>query len=263
MSENNIPPTDESVKGRAFYRRFPNEVARDRRMSAESLVMVAYRATFASNKREFGLWEETLGGIVRGVEKDDGSLQRSGFGINVRRKAIADLIRLGYLKRPKNAKLPRTKDGHFRRAVDTLTLPFCEDGDGRVVKRDWFDGRFTIAELASLLFVRAGTGKGNQVYAREVAGRFGWSRPTAAEALASLCKRGLIDSTKSRKGDGTFSGVTYADTSLNPPTRPALLSMNRATASRAAARRAAVSRATDRRATVIRATYVTLPLTKG
>jgi hypothetical protein len=199
----NVPYTDEKVNSR-FCRRFPNAVVRDARLTPEALAMLAYRCTWVSDKAKFGLWEEKTAGLVRG----------RGFGINVRRRAIADAKRLGYLYRPKNASLGRTEDGHFRRAVDKLTLPSCEDNDGRVIKRSWFDGSLTLHELAAWLFIRAGTGKGARTHAREIAKRFGWSRRTTARALAGLLKRKLINEKKTRKADGTFNGLTYADVSL-------------------------------------------------
>jgi hypothetical protein len=207
MATINVPWTDERVNSRStpFCRRFPNAVVRDVRLTPEALAMLAYRSAWASDKAKFGLWEEKTAGLVRG----------RGFGINVRRRAIADAKRFGYLDRPKNASLGRTEDGRFRRAVDKLTLPPCEDHEGRIVKRSWFDGSLTLHELVAWLFIRAGTGKGARTHAREIAKRFGWSRRTTARALDGLLRRKFINEKRTRKADGTFAGVTYADVSLN------------------------------------------------
>jgi len=78
-----------------------------------------------------------------------------------------------------------------------------------VVKREWFAGKLRLPEIATFLFIRAGTGKGNKVYAREVAERFGWSRNVATAALNGLIEARLIDKLQMRDADGTMAGVTY------------------------------------------------------
>jgi hypothetical protein len=190
----------EKVSGAPFYRRFPNAVVRDQRIAAETLIVLAFRSTFADARGAYGLNERRLGRIVRG----------RGFGRNVIRRAIDQAKELGYLDRPDNAKAVRKPDGRFNFAVDHLTLPYCADDEGRVVMRDWFDGSLTLNEAAAFLYLRAGTGKGPRVYANEVALRFGWSRPMAAAALAGLLCLNRITRHQARRAAGVFAGVTYA-----------------------------------------------------
>jgi hypothetical protein len=186
----------------SFCHKFPSAVVRDARVSPACLALLAFRSTFADAKSSYGLWEDVLQAnpIVSG----------RGFGINKRREAIAEAKRLGYLERRHNAKLPRTSNGAFRRAVDRLVLP--KEGDGREVWRTWFDGSLTVDEIAALMFVRAGTPRGLRIYARELAARFGWSRPRASANLAALARRGLVLREQQRAKNGTMDGVTYRAT---------------------------------------------------
>jgi len=69
--------------------------------------------------------------------------------------------------------------------------------------RNWFDGSFSVKELAAFLFLRAGVGRASggyaEVFARELAQRFGWSRPTATKLVKALLSRGLLERSTSGK----------------------------------------------------------------
>jgi hypothetical protein len=71
-----------------------------------------------------------------------------------------------------------------------------------MVWRAWFDGTLSRDQMAALLYMRAGTGKGPAVYARELEQRFGWSAPTALAVLRALRRRGIVEMRRS-------GGVTY------------------------------------------------------
>jgi hypothetical protein len=184
---------------RAFCLRFPNSVARDTRLSETSVVILGYRATFADDRSGYGLNETNLRGIVRG----------KGFGRNVIERGIAESRAAGYLRRWQGG---RKSDGTFSYAVDAVDLPpaGATGKARRIVLRSWFNGSLTLKEMAALIYMRAGTGKGPRMYARELAVRFGWSRPTAAKVIEGLRAKALITQTQGRRPDGTLDGVTYA-----------------------------------------------------
>ena len=179
---------------RSFCKRFPNSVASDPKLTASALVILAYRSTYTGS---YGTNEKHLAGIAR----------RSGWGRNVRRGGISLSKQLGYLSRPHNSKLPRVWENgrkKFATAKDALNLPSCGDADGRMLRRTWFDGTATVNELAAVIFIRAhGT-----TYARELAERFDWSRPTAAKVINALLARGLLVRDV-RREHGKFRGTTY------------------------------------------------------
>jgi hypothetical protein len=177
------PQPVESIS-RAFRKSFPNSVARDPRVPAPLLVLLAYRSTIADEKSGFGLNEKTLkkAKIVR---------PDTGLGKNALRRAIALGKSLGYLQRQQNG---RTGRGRFKFATDSLNLPLCgySGNAGRHVRQEWFNGRLSVKEMAAYLFFRAGTGKGQTTFAKELAERFDWSRPTAAKAIKALRAFGLL-----------------------------------------------------------------------
>ncbi len=201
MSNPNIGGTDNTHEKtppapKQFCRRFPNEVTRDPRISAPTLVIIAYRATFIGS---YGLNEKALRGIV----------QAKGFGRDVIERSIAEAIQVGYLTRRQCGRKP---DGTFGYALDELCLPpaGATGYAGRFVARAWFTGILSVKELAALLFLRAGiAGRGRQVFARELAKRFNWSRPIANRIIAALLNRGFLEKRVRRNPDGTFRWTKY------------------------------------------------------
>jgi hypothetical protein len=184
------------------FGRLPNEWARDPETSAECLCILAYRTTFADDNGCFGLWQDALSARP---------ILASGFGRDVRERAIADAVRSGRLTRPRNVKLPRGPGQRFARAVDHLHLPpDLHMDNSRMVWRSWFDGTLSCNEMAALLYMHAGTVKGPGVYARELAARFDWSRPKAMAVLHALLGRGLIGVQRRTDVKGRVEGVTYA-----------------------------------------------------
>lgn len=171
------------------FANFPNEVARDKRVTPALLVLLTYRSTIASDVQSFGLNEIAL---VRSPVVKPGS----GLGKNSIRQAVSLAQKLGYLVR-RQAKIP-LPDGsiEFDRAVDKLTLPDCGASGyaGRHVKRMWFDGTLSRDAMASFLYLRAGARAeaGRWTFARVLADRFGWSRPKTAKVLAELTGLGLV-----------------------------------------------------------------------
>jgi hypothetical protein len=183
----------------AFCRRFPNKVARDCRLSEAGLVLAAFRATFVGN---YALNVTT----IRGITRD------KGLGRDVIERGIAENKKAGYLERWQGK---RKADGTFPFATEKLRLPECGFA-GCYVSRGWFNGSLSLKELAGLLYLRAGAGKGSaKVFARELGARFGWSRPTAAKVIKGLIKRQLLVPTTVRKADGTFASTTYVVPHLN------------------------------------------------
>ena len=81
--------------------------------------------------------------------------------------------------------------------------------NSRKVWRLWFTSVLSCKEMAALLFLRAGTGKGRRVYARELEERFGWSPPTVLMVLRGLRSRGIVVMERVRGANGRVDGVIY------------------------------------------------------
>lgn len=188
-------------RGQGAFCRLPNSVVRDKRVSEQTLVLIAYRSTIADDEKAYGLNEKALvkAKIVR---------SGTGLGINAIRSAIAEAKLLGYIERGQEG---RTGKGRFRLAVDRLTLPTCGKTGraGQIVRREWFDGQLSKKEMAAYLYLRAGAGRGPSMYARELAERFGWSRPTAAQILTRLVDLNLIEKEVARDCAGRLKSTTY------------------------------------------------------
>ena len=151
-------------------------------------------------RHQFGLWEDRL---------SRKPILVGGFGENVRARAIAEAVALGWLDRPHNSRLPRGPGYRFARPFDRLTLPECTPDNSRIVWRGWFDGTLSRDQMATLLYLRAGTGKGPSVYARELEDRFGWSPPTTLAVLRALRSRGVVVMQREHGARSRVKGVTY------------------------------------------------------
>ena len=175
--------------------RLPNSVVRDKRLSEVGLVLLAYRATFTDT---FTLNATALRRkpIVRG----------GGLGCNAIKRAIAEIVATGFLKRWQP---PSKGKRSFGRCVEKLSLPPCgATGTYRMVWRKWFDELLSLKEKAAYLYLLAATGKGRGTYARELASRFGWSRPTAAIVPKALIALGMVAKREARQS-GRIRGITY------------------------------------------------------
>jgi hypothetical protein len=124
------------------------------------------------------------------------------FGRDVIERGIASAIGRGYLQ-------PRSEDGTWGKAVDELVLPpaGASGNAGRIVQRSWFDGSLSVKEMAAILFLRAGTGKGSGVFARELAERFDWSRPTVNKVINALvlCRTFLVPAAGRKYGGSVWN----------------------------------------------------------
>jgi hypothetical protein len=168
--------------------RLPNSIAIDPRVSVENLLLLALRTTLI----DYALAIEGHNVLVRG----------GGLGRNVVKRANAEAVRLGLLIRDQAGGQPGSK---FAYAKERLTLPEPGKLGRRIVPRQWFDGTLDKQELAVLLYLRAA----GRVMCREVAARFGWSRPTAKGALDRLAHRGLVVVLPTRTATGAFAATFY------------------------------------------------------
>lgn len=175
---------------RGAFGRFPNSVARDRRVTPAVLVVLAYRSTFVG---AFALRPELLGRLVS-----------RGLGKNAAQHALRVAAQLGYLDRRQQ---PGPSPRVFGIVKEQLTFPPAES-DARIVWRAWFDGSLGVQQMAALLYVRAGAGKGPRVYRREVQERFGWSAPFTRAVLKSLRRRELLI-VRDPRARGKFQGAFY------------------------------------------------------
>lgn len=188
-----------------IFARLPNAVALDESLSADGLVYVAARLTWADQKGPF--------------RASDALLKQIGMGRERARKARAAGKACGYLLRYQPHNPARGEKAAV--AVERLTLPQIDGEHGyRLVWRSWFDPARRditsrpelpavdrIKALAALLFMKA---VGRPVFARELAKRFGWSRPTAAAVLAALGHAGVVERQEQRDARSRIAGVRYA-----------------------------------------------------
>jgi hypothetical protein len=188
------------VAGRnpAVFGKLPNCVIRNPEVDAGVLVILAYRSTFGDDERDYGLNPAVLKRIVK-----------SGLGRDCSERAIVKAQKLGYPSRSQPAPSRRAGKFYSKFAIDTLTLPPIGEDRFLLIERSVFDGSLTASELAALLYIRAGAGKGAGVYRREIEERFGWSDYLSGKVLNTLRERQLISRTSSRV-DGRFAGTTYS-----------------------------------------------------
>ena len=214
-NERGIQPQHAHAQSRAFGK-LPNSIVRNADVSPALLVIIGYRLTFTG---DYGLSEQQIcNGAVghRGSPIASRGLSRDAF-----RRAMREGLALGLLHRTQQAK-QGTRFGYAR---DRVILPY--GGGYKHVRRQWFDGRLSVGALAAYLFIRAGTGKGPFTYTREVAKRFGWSRPTAAAAIHELRHAGMVQRHERRNASGKFDGVCYDAVRLAPPPPSAAASSSR------------------------------------
>jgi hypothetical protein len=170
----------------------PDTVTRDPRVSPEMLVVIAYRCTIA------GDW------VLR--EVDLKRIVKRGLGEGVAGRAISGLKKIDLISRWQE---PGLRKGTFGKLREVLNLPTCSRADSPIVWRAWFDGTLTMEEMAALIYLRAGIGRGRQeTYARELVKRFRWSRPTATKIITALLERDLLEKVQ-RRDNGMFAGITY------------------------------------------------------
>lgn len=188
------------------YGKLPNSIARNPDVSPALLAIIGYRLTFTG---DYGLSEQQ---ICNGAVGHRGSpIASRGLSRDTFRRAVREGQALCLLERRQQAK-HGTRFGYAR---DRVILPY--DGGYKHVRRQWFDGRLSVSALAAYLFIRAGTGKGAFTYTREVAERFGWSRPTAAAAIDELRHAEMVQRHARRNASGKFDGVCYDAARLAPP----------------------------------------------
>jgi hypothetical protein len=206
------PPDQRDVGGRArdnfpdgIFARLPDAVALDETLVADGLVYVAARLTWADQKGAF--------------RASDALMKQMGMGRERARKARSAAKACGYLLRYQPHNPARGERAAV--AIEQLMLPRIEGEHGyRLVWRSWFDptrrditSRSSlppvdrIKAIAAILFINA---IGRPVFARELAKRFGWSRPTAAAVLTALGYAGVVERHERRDERGRISSVRYS-----------------------------------------------------
>src|SRR5262249_35304046 len=132
-------PTQKTTTG--AFSRFPNCVSRNATVTAEQLIVLAFRSTFVG---EFALKSEVISSkpsVGRaGIAK--------GFGRDRAERAIRGCIEGDWLDRKQ---LPGKQAGTFGPMSETLRLPEPTGQGFRHVRRSWFDGRRTVNALAALI----------------------------------------------------------------------------------------------------------------
>jgi hypothetical protein len=220
------------------FHRLPNALVRDEAIDAPTLVMLAERSTRADDRSQWGMAASDLRRICCG----------SGTGSGVGARSIRSAVEHGYLERHTRTRpytdheIARTTphkvgkfkriggnasiDGKWQRAKDRLTDKATNCGAsgnaGRMIWREWFNGRLSVNELAVFLFLRAGCTKGPAME-KDISARFGWSRPTTLKALRGLKSKGLVKAEQGRR-NGKMAKLTYepadVDRCLNPKFQP-------------------------------------------
>ena len=188
-----------------IFGKLPNAVARDSAINAETLVVIAYRATFVGC---YSLHENTIRSRPRSSSPDRGICR--GLSRDVVRRALKNAQECGFLHRRQRRQRRANGQDEFGHVIELLELPDTANGY-RHVEREWFDGSLHFKSMAAFLFIRAGVQEGRHVFFREVADRFGWSRHTAAKYIQPLVSKGLIDACELPRTEGRFAGTYYVD----------------------------------------------------
>lgn len=182
--------SNDCAYSRAFGR-LPNWVLRSNRLTTAAKVIAAIRSTFVGDY------------VTR--EKVQSRYVKRGLGKNIARAAIADLRREGYFGREQQLAAVARKNGSVTplgtEVIETPTRDFS------IVRRRWFDGRLTVDEAATLLFINAGLA-GPVTYADDVARFLERSNRTAGACLYQLELLGLI-CTDHRDVGGRFTRRGY------------------------------------------------------
>ncbi|MGE0022879.1 MAG: hypothetical protein AB7S70_04520 [Hyphomicrobium sp.] len=188
-----------------IFARLPDSVALDHALHADGLVYLAFRLTWADHKGQF--------------RATDALMKQVGMGRERTRKARAAAKACGYLRRYQPHNPARGEKAAV--AIERLNLPQVDaEHRYRVVWRSWFDPERRdiisrsnlpavdrIKALAAILFINA---MGRPVFARELAQRFGWSRPTAAAVVVALGHAGVVEKHEQRDVRGRIAGVRYS-----------------------------------------------------
>lgn len=169
------------------YVKLPTEVVLDDRLDAESLALLAYRAT------HIGGW----------------SLQRRhinrvfAVGDRVFDRAISQLQNAGYITRC------RARDGTASqgRIIETFQLPPVTTGYAFLMRTDMT--ALSLKSVAALAYMCARP-QGQHVYIRELCARFAWKPMTSRKWLKALIVQGFVQATVRRSADGRLNGMTYA-----------------------------------------------------
>lgn len=203
--------THREVRGRSretfpegIFGRLPDAVALDEALPADGLVYVAARLTWADQKGQF--------------RANDALMKKVGMGRERARKARSAAKACDYLQRYQPHNPARGEKAAV--AVERLTLPIDGEHRYRLVWRSWFDPARRdiisrsnlpavdrIKALAAILYVNA---MGRPVFARELAQRFGWSRPTTAAIVAALGHAGIVEKHEQRDVRGRIASVRYS-----------------------------------------------------
>ena len=185
---------DRSSKSLPYFK-FPNRVAHDRRLPAEALAILALRCTFA------GKWAFNENDCARGVTLSNGMR-----GIKIGRKPFYRYMKLlkesGYLSRWQP---PSQGKSSFSYASDKLNLPDVKNAY-RHVNQVWYDGRLTLKQIATLIFVRA---HNRGVFDNEVGKRFGWSKKLARRILGELVASNLLAVDRHHREDGRLGETVF------------------------------------------------------
>ncbi len=181
-----MPPATKAGS-RKPYARVPNSVAHDRRLSAETLALLAYRATFVG---PYALNRKFVG---KHLKLGDTRFDR----------ALSEMTAASYLRRRS------ANDGSRRhaRAVESIHLPEITDSNYVLVRRHEIES-LEMRAAGVYIFVAARPFSGF-VFVREVAERFGWNKQTAGKWLSALVREGIIIMEQRRKPNGRMDGVQY------------------------------------------------------
>jgi len=177
--------------------RLPHAWVRNTSVAAETLVLMAYRVTFA------GEWVSHAADLK--------TIVSAGLGRDVVERARANARSAGYLKRWQP--LP-DRSGRYQLACEQLLLPHCTRRNSQIIQRTWFEGILTLKEMAILLMVRAGAdageGKSGYIQADQIAKRFGWHDTGAHAGLQVLQDLHLVQCQQERDARGHYAARTYA-----------------------------------------------------
>ncbi len=175
------------------FGQLPHAVVDDRRVSAGSLALLAYRTLYIG---EFRLHHRDVRGKFA-----------RGLGEDAFHRELRALKTVGYINRWQ----PRRGDGDYARAVENVNLTVAPKGRQvfQKVPQTVFNGSLSANEVAALVFLRSHA-PNYPVYVRCLAERFGWGQKMASRVLAQLAKKGHVKKVQQRYPTGEFAGIVYS-----------------------------------------------------
>jgi hypothetical protein len=152
----------------------PDAIVRNRELAPQALVLLAYRVT----KGDWGLHWKDVGKRIKGINK-------ANFYV-----ALAILVQAGLIEREPYIQAREGRGRSHARDYLTARAQAGYRGSRRVEGRWFVERRFSVTEIAMLLYIRSCGPRG--ATQRQISNRFGWCTQTIQRAAYGLALAGEV-----------------------------------------------------------------------